>query len=107
MKFYYYYLRDRGNRPIVTICLGEDKGKVARGMSVCSLEDSPQKSVGRRIARSKVLKALGTKSSSDPCKRAKCFNAIRQIPDWVVPALKSTYNPVLTKFEKKILDQNI
>lgn len=57
---YFYYLRDRLQKPIVTICLLVDteSEQKARGIAICSVQDAPNKKVGRAIALGRALKAL-------------------------------------------------
>ena len=58
-KTYFYYLRDKERKPLVTVCLHcDDKGEYYRGVAVCSPKDSPNKRVGRNIALGRVLQAI-------------------------------------------------
>jgi hypothetical protein len=111
MKYFYYYLRDEDKKPVVTVCLGYENGEHARGVAICSLEDSPNKKVGRRIARAKMLKAFGRKRTDDPCLRYECYAALDQLsrpnPELnQVAGYKSAYVPTLTDFEKKLIVSN-
>lgn len=59
MKYFYYYKRDRKNRPVKTSCLAvHENGDYARGVSVCCDLDSPCKRVGRKIAKQRADKVL-------------------------------------------------
>lgn len=61
----YYYLRDKQNRPIVTVCLiCNDGGIWSRGIAICSKSDNPCKKVGRKLAYQRAMKANGTRNSS-------------------------------------------
>ncbi len=108
MKLLYYYVRDQDNKPVITICLGKSKRGVARGVSVCSLQDSPCKKEGKRLARNKVLKALGTQSSGDICMRDEAHKVIEGMDAsenfMTVPTFfKSEFEPSLSTFEEKLL----
>lgn len=102
MKEYYYYIRDKENRPIVTVCLlifGDDK-TVARGMAFCCPKDIPCKKVGRKIAleRAKYSAAFG-----------RCGCRITSRLDFqhsLKYDFKSYYKPMLTEQENKILYGN-
>lgn len=62
---YFYYLRDRLQKPIVTICLlvATETEQKARGIAICSVQDAPNKKVGRAIALGRALKALRTQNT--------------------------------------------
>jgi len=41
MNIKYYYRRDRlANAPVITICLVEENGIVARGIAICSMVET-------------------------------------------------------------------
>ena len=54
-RTYFYYLRDKNKRPLVTICLHCIGDKYYRGVAICSPKDSPVKRVGRNIAFGRAL----------------------------------------------------
>ena len=64
MKKYFYYERQKhrktDNVPVVTHCLLNDGGIVAKGIAKCSETDNPDKKLGRKIALGRALKALDT-----------------------------------------------
>ena len=72
--FQYYYIYDSpdgrktfGANPIATVCLAVDRdGAVVRGTAICSPADQFSRKEGRRIARNRVLKAMGQRASSEP-----------------------------------------
>lgn len=101
MKEKYYYIRDSKKRPIVTVCLIKDGDDISRGIAICSRRDSPRKTAGRGIARARAVYALESRSSCLLMKRltvgvvhfaCRCF----------ADPYKSTLNPVLTQYEKRI-----
>ena len=79
LSCYYWYVRDRKeHKPRITVCFAVDfdTGLYARGVSVCSQPDNPDKSVGRQHARARARIALEQKSSSKTKvykKRSKTF----------------------------------
>ena len=73
----FYYLRDANNIPIITICiaLDVDSGDFARGMAICSTKDNPNKKEGKRIARRRAIRALGSKTTSLPIKDSRAIDS--------------------------------
>ncbi len=76
----YYYLRGKptgpapkgmkkevqNGPPLITVCLCQlPDGTVCQGVAICSPKDAPNKKEGRRIARNYMLKARGTRKTSD------------------------------------------
>lgn len=64
MRIRYYYFRDMQKRPIITVCLMEEKGIFSRGISVCAKGDNPCKKIGRKIARDRTYKAMFNEATS-------------------------------------------
>lgn len=76
-QLFYYYLRtDLHNRtgeiidkrkPFGCVCLGYDpkQGVWSRGVSLCSQKENFIKKEGRKRARARCLKAMGTNSNSE------------------------------------------
>ncbi len=59
----FYYIRDTERKPIVTVCLLDNgDGTWARGVAVCSPDDSPVKKYGRNVAehRARGAQARGS-----------------------------------------------
>lgn len=47
----FYYIRDGEGHPRTTVCLGKDRtGKISRGISICSDNDTVNKPKGRKLA---------------------------------------------------------
>lgn len=66
---WFYYIREahEGGKPLITVCLLKDNdGTYFRGIAICSLQEQPKKSVGRKIAEGRALKAYfhGTRGDS-------------------------------------------
>ena len=105
----FYYLRDCNNRPIVTVCLMRKKGNYARGVSICSLKDNPNKKTGRNIAKGMATKALKRKMNSEMMARAEVWAVLEDFltpDDWGLVEswnYKSCFNPGLTEYEGHIL----
>lgn len=76
----FVYLRDKENRPIVTICLLRDKANnmFGKGVSICSDMDYPIKKKGRSIAYERAFTALITQKSSLPILRKDAKNIIER-----------------------------
>ena len=76
----FVYLRDKENRPIVTICLLRDKANnmFGKGVSICSDMDYPIKKKGRSIAYERAFTALITQKSSLPILRKDVKNIIER-----------------------------
>lgn len=104
MKEFYYYGRDHEKKPRVTIVLIEKDGNMARGISIGSYKDVLDKKEGRRIARNRALKAVGTQRASEPVLQdhVRRILGIVNLPFYY----KSNWMPALTSFEHKILDSN-
>ena len=110
MKDYYYYIRDREGRPVITICLLKERNyynlaqyEYARGIAFCSDKDAPCKKVGRKIALQRAEHAFKKKADSCEIKREELFFQLYYRQDGIVERNKSVYNPKLTNHEKKIL----
>lgn len=115
MREYYYYLRDKKSKPIVTVCLLVDGDKVARGLAVCSLRDQPEKRKGRAIALARATYAMTELRGRS--ERASAGDlailrqeAIRALDDtiamttsWIVLSYKAWFSPHLTDFEKNLI----
>jgi hypothetical protein len=105
----YYYCRDKQHRPIITVCLlSFEDGFMARGVSICSPKDQPEKEVGRCIAHNRALRSLlhrrghgnliNRPEAISTCIAASCNFA----------AMKQEIHPTLTAFERKIIgDVNV
>ena len=113
-----YYMREsKEKRPVVTVCLcQDDNGNVARGVSICSLKDMPNKSIGRAIAVGRAIKALLHQQNTGEIKRWEVAQALDNVEiektylndifafyskDHGI--FKSSYNHKITEFEKKLL----
>ena len=104
MKEKYYYIRDSLKRPVVTVCLLQDNGNIAKGVSICSLMDQPVKKEGRRWARGRALRALGTQSTSGEVARLEAAAAMFDIAEPFFDIMfKSEFNPELSERENRIL----
>ncbi len=112
VKILYYYLRDKLNRPLVTVCLGIWGAHHARGIAVCSNSDVPSKKEGRNYARAYMLKAMGSRHTGEPIAAARCLEVLREVTP-LYPAIgnkhlagvpKSRFMPVLTSYEKKLVE---
>jgi hypothetical protein len=112
MREIYYYLRDKMNRPVVTVCLLVNETAMARGIAVCSVRDQPYKKKGRNIARARAAYGLSlgvtsTDAEALPVYRREAFDAINRVECYPKYFLgkKSWLNPSLTEFEKELLQE--
>ena len=114
MKIKYYYFRDLESKPRVTRCLIQDEfGNVGVGTSLCSLQDNPNKSTGKKIAYGRALKALEKNKSYSPVNRNKATNILLRVyhnmRDFVSLEWKGLFVPqhqygaYLSSYEKTIL----
>lgn len=120
MKTFFYYYRtpkiinDNGKvsgcHPAVTVCLVTDEASFARGVSIWDGKDPICKKEGRRRARARAMKALGTKKNSEHVVTDRAINNIAHLPYIAELTLfgiyfwKSEFNPELTEKERSICD---
>ncbi len=77
---YRYHKDTKDHKPYVTVCVLEtEDGRIARGISICSIKETPCKRIGRKISHGRAMKALTydealSKSSLDEEKIAKALN---------------------------------
>jgi hypothetical protein len=101
----YYYLRTPEKKPVITVCLLEKNGEMARGVAVCSKLDNPCRKTGRKIARTRAQWALENKGNNCAIATSNCFRALWQakIVGSLFDYLKAAYNPEISYFEKQIM----
>lgn len=64
MQERFYYVRDKEKKPIITVCLLQNRaGAYGRGIAYCHIKDNPFKLRSRQLARSKAARALKAKKS--------------------------------------------
>lgn len=105
MRELFYYGRDDQNKPVVTVCLLENGGELARGVAACSQQDNPHKRVGRNIAKERARYAMMTKGNNCVINGIKGVHAILRsnVAGVDLGWMKSAYNPKLTEFEERLL----
>ena len=114
MDEYIHYIRDNNNRPMITICLlKDDDSKLARGVAICSLKETgPDKSVGRRYARGRALRAFrkaknGNPGQSSLVNREEAYKSIMKAVRPILPMefyqAKCVYNPKLNSLEENLI----
>ena len=108
--------RKLGKLPIVAICLIKDNDNIARGISVCSLSEFPNKIRGRGFARKYALKALIKESDSEEVLREESWESLSYAMDGdemrkmfiddneaeQFVKYKSQFNPKLYPFEERL-----
>ena len=105
----FYYIRDKQNRPIITVCIIYSGGYVSRGIALCSPNDNPCKKRGRGKAYSRALKALNYEGSYGRIQREEVKehekllkeNGIK--PGFLGYLLKVDFDPKITEFEWNLL----
>ena len=104
VKERYYYLRDEHSRPLVTVCLMKIGEEIARGISLCSLLDFPNKKKGRIKAHGMAMSAMMRKENKYEIVRCDAEDVLSEVDEGgELGSFKATYNPDLTLFEKEIV----
>ena len=107
-EFWYYY-RDKKNVPIVTVYIIMDliEGDYARGISICSINDNPEKEEGRFWSRVYALDALKEKQTSNAILREDVLDLLETIEDYPGEFYdyKSWYLPELTDKELSLFEK--
>lgn len=109
----------KGVSPVACIALSTDTvGNVARGISICSNSDNWERQEGRKRAVARAAKALGKHQTSQPIGMPVVSVKQEIVRDaglvfldlWRerfgmvnMPTFKSSFNPPLTDFERKII----
>jgi len=107
----WYYLRNEENEPVVTVILTiNDNNEIARGVSVCSVDDNPEKRKGIEWARKYAIDAMKAKSNIE----RKCLQVESLVLDSVshpeefdIYAFKAWYMPKLSEFETNLINKAI
>lgn len=105
-EVFYYYLRYKNFRPVVTVCIVRKDSKYARGLAICSPNEMPVKKEGRRYSRDRALKALFNEKTSEHIGRFEALMVMSRLKDNSYLDninYKSEYNPTLTVFEKVLM----
>lgn len=130
---YFYFLRDKNNHPVITVCLIKYKDWFSRGLAICSKKDNFDKGDGKSIAWWRAQKGLSIlkNAEKEPTTKQKKLGRInkRYISidaigrDEIVGRMReliaddqincflfktSTFDRnLLTRLEKKILEKSI
>ena len=118
MKKWFYYFRDGESKPMVTVCIIEDLGVIARGISICSTGDNVVKKDyktedgelvvgGRTIAIARALEALTTKLDSMPILKQEVHEVLDECGFDLETNCKSEINPVLSDFELSLVYKDV
>ena len=106
MKEIFYYFRDNYNHPRITVCvIQDDEGNVGKGIALCSLSESPDKKVGRLMAKSNALLAHLNKKDDLLIWRDEAYDVMASTWNGRYDAVryKSYYNPHLNTKELDLL----
>lgn len=105
-NLFVYYLRDDRKAPIVTVTIKRDGDRFGRGLSLCSLRETPSKALGRLKSYVRADKALRTKDNNDQVIRAEAQDVLINVKDafGLICIWKSEYltKDGLTDFEKRL-----
>lgn len=112
IKEFYYYVKTMDGHPRVTICIVSDnEGRIARGISICSMSETPIKKIGRKQARKRAIKGFYTGKFKIPHQsktfiRKESIDVILNITIGDINYapllfLHEEYNPILTSYESK------
>lgn len=105
---HFYYLRDKQNHPLVTVCLHKTDGTICRGIAICSPKDNPNKKTGKAISLGRAKQAMKNKIARGSVIREEAYNVLDKTScDLDFFFAKSTNQPILTKFEVKLLYRGI
>jgi hypothetical protein len=121
----YYYLRKRkpsgGMHRCAVVYLVEKDNQIGKGIAICNEEDAFSRGAslqkdkngskrhfkgGLKLARSRAVKALMTKESSEIIKNHYAFDKVREAIDTGQRPFKSIYAPSISQFEQKLLHRN-
>jgi len=102
----YYYIRDKNNHPIITVCLLENNGDISRGIAVCSKQESPWKNYGRALAFKRARKAIKAQQDLFMVVRDEIVIILTELDAnreffWY----KGKFNPALTEYEMALLEK--
>lgn len=98
MKEFYYYIRDKENKPRITVCLLKSKGGlISKGVALCCMKDNPCKKTGRELAKKRAKLALynGTHCLQMTWRKNIIANGFFHF--------KAYFQPTLTQYEGQIL----
>jgi hypothetical protein len=105
-NLFVYYLRDDRKAPIVTVTIKRDGDRFGRGLSLCSLRETPSKALGRLKSYVRADKALRTKDNNDQVIRAEAQYVVINVENTfgLDFMYKSEYltKEDLTLFEKRL-----
>ena len=89
----------------VTVCLVKSSnGDVARGISICSLQDPVNASRGRVKAKGKAIQALTNRHSLEPIVREEAMEALGDLRFIFGGLPKADFNPELFIMEAELIN---
>ena len=100
-RTYFYYLRDKEKRPLVTVCLHCIGKKYYRGVAICSPKDSPIKRIGRNIAYGRAMQAVKRGVIISGTCRKEALAIYKKVGEFFT--YSSTDKPLLTNLEMKLI----
>jgi hypothetical protein len=106
MNTYYYYIRNAEKNIIGTVAIARVNGTVVRGVAITGTGEQPARKIGRAIAKGRLRKALGTKSSCLPIGDKMRERLVSCAPHAKFFKCKAGYNITPTSYESNILEKN-
>jgi len=100
MKERYYTIKDHKGDDRVTICLLDEDGSTARGLSICDWSDNFDSRYGKQLAYRNAIRAF-KKRRCDKIVKKQAINML--IATRCPFHKKGELNPQLTWFEKRLL----
>ena len=94
----FYYLRDKENKPRVTICEVPTNDCIYLGMAICSTKDNPCKLEGRKGAVERIKDAVFAGIHCNPVNRPEVKDMLskllgRKENQWVLTKLNLGFDP--------------
>lgn len=97
-------IQDEKGRGVVTVVLAKKHKSVARGVSICSVDDNFSMIDGFNRAKGRAIKALANKENDLLIARADVDDRLLSVGyNADLCEFKSEINPTLTDFEKELL----
>jgi hypothetical protein len=100
----FYYLRNKVGHPYATVCLKANaEGVYARGIAICSANDSINRAEGRKLAYARVIIAMELKESSRPILKSDSATIAEFLEDTDF-SCKAEYNATLCEREESLFN---
>lgn len=108
-----YYMRDKENKPRITVAVDtvvdlDGNLHMVRGLALCSMNDNPNKKVGRHIAKGMLRKARLSVHNREPIMRDEALEVLENCGargwGWC-PDFKAEFGTTpMNEIEKKFME---